>query len=250
MGRRRRTPMIFRQLIDPQTSTYTYLLGDRASGQAVLVDPVLSQVDRDIALLDELGLELRYALETHVHADHVTGSGELRDRLGAETVTSADAGVTCASLVVAHGDVLQLGRTRIEARHTPGHTDGDVTYVVRDGDRVMAFTGDTLFIRGCGRTDFQQGDARTLYRSVHARIYSLPDDTAVYPGHDYKGRTTTTVGEEKAFNPRLRIGIDEDAFVDIMDGLHLPDPKQIDVAVPANRACGRPLDAEGQVQAA
>ncbi len=230
--------MLFRQLIDSDTSTYTYLLADPATGDAVLIDSVAGQVERDIQLLDELGLTLRYALETHVHADHVTASGQLRDRLGAKTVVSALGGADCADVHVLDGHELTFGRFTVEVRATPGHTSGDVTYVVRDGARTLAFTGDTLLVRGCGRTDFQEGDARTLYRSVHTRIYDLPDTTVVYPGHDYRGRTSTTVGEEKAHNPRLKLANSEDDFVAIMDGLELAYPRYIDVALPANRACG------------
>ncbi|RMH42624.1 MAG: MBL fold metallo-hydrolase [Deltaproteobacteria bacterium] len=230
--------MIFRQLVDPDTSTYTYLLADETTRDAVLIDPVREQVDRDVALLDELGLRLVYTLETHVHADHVTGSGTLRDRVGARTVASVRAGADCADVRVDHGDRIEFGRHTIEVLATPGHTAGCVTYVVRDGDRVLAFTGDALFVRGCGRTDFQQGDARTLFRSVRDVIFALPDHTLVYPGHDYRGYTVTTVAEEKRHNPRLRLGVTEDEFVAIMGGLNLPKPRHMDVAVPANLACG------------
>lgn len=227
--------MIFRQLFDPDTSTYTYLLADRQSREAVLIDPVREQVDRDAQILEELGLTLLYTLETHVHADHVTGASLLADRLGSRIGYAAASGVTGADLLLEHGDAVRFGRQALEVRATPGHTAGCVTYVT--ADRAQAFTGDALLIRGCGRTDFQQGDARTLYRSVHDQILSLPDNTWLYPGHDYKGRTVTTVAEEKRYNPRLTLS--EDAFVELMAGLGLPYPRRMDVAVPANLRLGR-----------
>jgi glyoxylase-like metal-dependent hydrolase (beta-lactamase superfamily II) len=193
--------MLFQQLFDAESSTYTYLLADPHSREAVLIDPVLDQVERDVALLFELGLTLRYTLETHVHADHVTSGGVLRRRLGSQTVVSANGGAACADVLVRHGDVIRFGAKALEVRETPGHTNGDITYVT--ADRAMAFTGDALLIRGCGRTDFQQGDARTLYASVREQIFTLPDTTLVYPGHDYKGRTVSTVGDERLHNPRL-----------------------------------------------
>ena len=230
--------MIFRQLFDEKTWTYTYLLADPESREAVIVDPVAEQVDRDVALLDQLGLRLVASLETHVHADHVTGSGELRARTGAKTVVSSGAGVDCADVAAEDGETISFGRYHLEVRHTPGHTDSCATYVARDGERTYAFTGDALFVRGCGRTDFQQGDPHKLYRSVHTKIFSLPEDTLVYPAHDYRGHTVTTVAEEKAHNPRLGVTVSEEQFVSIMNGLQLPRPKQMDVAVPANLACG------------
>lgn len=239
--------MLFRQLFDPETSTYTYLLADLDSREAVLIDPVKEQVERDVKLLEDLGLHLRYALDTHVHADHVTGAGLLRQKLGAQTVVSAHGGAPCADLQVNDGDTIRFGRYALEVRATPGHTDGCLTYVTHD--QRMAFTGDALLIRGSGRTDFQQGDARTLYRSVHDKIFTLPDETHLYPGHDYQGRTVTTVAEEKAFNPRLGQGKSEEEFVAIMDGLNLPHPKRIDVAVPANLKCGV-VEEGGAVQTA
>lgn len=230
--------MLFRQLFDPESSTYTYLLADEDTREAVLIDPVLEQVDRDLGLIEELGLRLVYALDTHVHADHVTALGTLRERSGAKTVLSERAGVGCADVYVKDGDRLRFGRHELEVRETPGHTSGCVTYVT--GDRSMAFTGDALLIRGSGRTDFQEGDARTLYRSVHEKIFSLPGSCAIYPGHDYKGRTASSVGEEKEHNPRLGGGRSEAEFVEIMSELALAYPKKIDVALPANLHCGVP----------
>ncbi|MCB9674413.1 MAG: MBL fold metallo-hydrolase [Alphaproteobacteria bacterium] len=230
--------MIFRQLFDNETSTYTYLLGDRASRAAVLVDPVDTQIDRDLQLVAELGLELKASLDTHVHADHVTGASVLKERTGCEIVYPAHSGAIGPDRAVRTGDVLQYGAIRIETRLTPGHTNGSATYVL--ADHSMAFTGDALLIRGCGRTDFQEGCAETLYDSVHQQIFTLPDDCLLYPGHDYKGRTVTSVAEEKAYNPRLGGGRTKQEFARIMQNLNLAYPKRIDTAVPANLALGRP----------
>ncbi|HND34799.1 MAG TPA: MBL fold metallo-hydrolase [Myxococcota bacterium] len=227
--------MIFRQLFDPVSSTYTYLLGDRQTGQALLIDPVLEQVDSYLALLESLSLKLVYTLETHVHADHVTAASFLRERVGSRSVVKADAGAACADVPVEDGHVVQLGSLRLEVRSTPGHTFGCVSYVMED----RVFTGDTLLIGGCGRTDFQQGSSHTLYQSVTQRLFPLPPDTLVYPGHDYKGRTVSTIGEERAINARLGGGKTEEEFVEIMANLKLAYPKQIDRALPANLACGR-----------
>ena len=204
----------------------------------MLIDPVREQVERDVTLLEDLDLELMYVLETHVHADHVTSAGVLRQRLGATTVLSAAAGTRCADLTVDDGDVVTIGGIEMEARQTPGHTAGCVTWVVYDGEVPMAFTGDTLMIRGCGRTDFQQGSSETLYESVWRKIFTLPDETRIYPGHDYQGRTMSTVAEEKRLNPRLGQSRSKTEFVQIMAGLKLAHPKKIDVAVPANLQCG------------
>jgi glyoxylase-like metal-dependent hydrolase (beta-lactamase superfamily II)/rhodanese-related sulfurtransferase len=228
--------MLFRQLFDPETSTYSYLLADEESREAVLIDPVREQVERDQQLIEELELTLRYALETHVHADHVTGGGRLRERLGCKLGLSERGGVLTADLRLRDGDGIEFGSHRLEVRETPGHTDGCITFVCLEAG--MAFTGDALLIRGCGRTDFQQGDARVLYRSVRERILSLPDQTRLYPGHDYKGRTVTTVAEENRFNPRLGQAKKLDEFVEIMEQLDLAFPKRIDEAVPANMASG------------
>jgi sulfur dioxygenase len=228
--------MLFRQLFDLETSTYTYLLADEATRDAIIIDPVLTQIERDIGLIQELELQLRYALDTHVHADHVTALGSLRERLGVTTVVSERAGVGCADLLVKEGDALQFGAHRIEVLETPGHTGGCLTYVM--SDRTMAFTGDALLIRGCGRTDFQEGDAHELYRSVHHKLFTLPAHTLIYPGHDYKGRTVTTVAEERRLNPRLGRGTSEARFVEIMHELSLAYPKYIDIALPRNVRCG------------
>jgi glyoxylase-like metal-dependent hydrolase (beta-lactamase superfamily II) len=226
--------MIFRQLYEPVSSTYTYLLADPDTREALLIDPVVEEVETYARLLDELGLRLVYTLETHVHADHVTAGAALRDRFGSRTVVHADAGAACADVTVRAGDHVRLGAIDLEVRETPGHTDGCVSFVAPD----RVFTGDALLIGGCGRTDFQQGDASRLYDSLHGQIFTLPPDTLVYPGHDYKGRTVSTVKEELATNARLGGGKTKEQFVAIMAGLNLAYPKQIDRAVPANQRCG------------
>ncbi|MEL6184132.1 MAG: MBL fold metallo-hydrolase [Myxococcota bacterium] len=228
--------MLFRQLFDPSSSTYTYLLADERTGSAILIDPVMEQTTRDIQLLRELGLTLLFTLETHVHADHVTSSGVLRTQLGSKSVMSAEAGVGCADRLVGPGERVEFGSEAVEVRLTPGHTPCSLTFVHHESGRV--FTGDALLIRGCGRTDFQGGDPQVLYRAVHRQILSLPESFEIYPGHDYKGRTVSTVGEEKRHNPRLGEGRSEAEFVEIMNQLDLPRPKLIDIAVPANQRCG------------
>lgn len=228
--------MLFRQLFDPETSTYTYLLACEETREAVLIDTVREQLDRDTTLLRELGLTLVVVLETHVHADHVTASGRLRERLGAKIGVPARAGVGNADLELADGDEVRFGSHTLEARATPGHTEGCMTYVCHETG--VAFTGDALLIRGCGRTDFQQGSPEALYHSVHQRILSLPEATMLYPGHDYKGRMVSTVAEEKKFNARLGAGKSESEFVAIMHELDLAYPKRMDEAVPANLRSG------------
>jgi sulfur dioxygenase len=230
--------MILRQLFDQDTWTYTYLLADEVSREAVIIDPVIEKVERDLKLISELGLKLIYTLDTHVHADHVTGSGTLRERTGALSVVSAVAKVKCADQNVQHGDRIRFGAYELEVRSTPGHTDGCVTYVLHREDETLAFTGDALFIRGCGRTDFQQGSSPDLYHSVHSQIFSLAPNTVIYPGHDYRGHSSSTVAEEKVHNPRLNVGIGKDEFIEIMENLNLANPRLIDVAVPANQTCG------------
>lgn len=232
--------MIFRQLFDPQSSTYTYLLADEASREAVLIDPVFEQARRDAALLAELGLRLVATLETHVHADHVTGAWLHRERLGSRIAVPAASGAEGADVLLADGARLAFGARSLEALATPGHTDGCTSYVL--DDRSMVFTGDALLIRGCGRTDFQQGDARALFRSVRERLFALPEGCLVQPAHDYRGIAASSIGEEKRYNPRLATSVGEGDFVGYMTNLGLPHPKQMDVAVPANLRCGRPSD--------
>lgn len=228
--------MIFRQLYDRETCTYTYLLGCVRRREAVLIDPVLEHVDRDASLIEDLGLTLVATLETHVHADHITGGGLLRERTGAKYGVSAAGEVVGAELQLVDGDVVPFGDQKLEVRATPGHTSSCVSYYL--AALGMIFTGDALLIRGCGRTDFQAGDARALYRSVQGQILSLPEGTLIYPGHDYNGRMMSTVAEERAFNPRLGVGRSEDDFTALMNGLTLAHPKKIAVAVPANQRCG------------
>jgi glyoxylase-like metal-dependent hydrolase (beta-lactamase superfamily II) len=230
--------MILKQLFDQDTWTYTYLIGDESTGKAALIDPVAEKVDRDLQLAEELGLRVTQVLDTHVHADHVTAAGEIRKRTGAKTAVGSESAVECADTALNDGDKLALGRLEIEARSTPGHTSGCKSYVVRDGARTLAFTGDALLIRGSGRTDFQGGDAATLFKSVREQLFTLPDNTEVYPGHDYRGNIASTIGEEKQHNPRLKLENTETDFVRIMGELKLPNPRLMDVAVPANLGCG------------
>ncbi len=224
--------MLFRPLFDHESSTYTYLLADPVSREAVLIDPVLEQVERDLSVLSDLGLTLRWALDTHVHADHVTALGTLRARTGCAAALSERTATAWPDVLLRHGQRVDFGSRWLEVRETPGHTYGCLSYVLDDRSRV--FTGDALLIRGCGRTDFQQGDAATLYRSIHEQLFTLPDACEVYPGHDYKGRLVSTIGEEKRCNPRLGEGRSQEDFVRIMAGLQLAHPRKIAVAVPAN----------------
>jgi len=230
--------LIFRQLFDPQSSTYSYLLADGRAREAVLIDPVFEQARRDAALIAELDLKLVATLETHVHADHVTGAWLLKRQFASAIALSAASGAEGADRYLAHGDRVKLGARYLETRATPGHTHGCVTYVL--DDESMAFTGDCLLIRGSGRTDFQQGDPRAMYRSVRSHILTLPPACLLYPAHDYRGLTVTSVAEERRYNPRLGGDIGESDFVGYMNNLGLPHPKLIDIAVPANLRCGQP----------
>ncbi len=228
--------MFFRQLFDADSSSYTYLIADPVSGQAALIDSVYEQASRDTRLMQELGFSLKYLLETHVHADHVTAASILRQAFpAAQIALAAAAGAECADILLADNQVLQLGELVIKVIATPGHTDGCLSYYVPAGQLVM--TGDALFIRGCGRTDFQQGDPGQLYDSVTGKLFRLPDQTAVYPGHNYCGFTASSICEEKCFNPRLA-GKSREEFISIMNGLKLAPPKHLERAVPANLRCG------------
>jgi sulfur dioxygenase len=221
--------MIFRQLFDSTSGTYTYLLASRRGGEALIIDPVLERVERYLQLVRELDLRLVKAVDTHLHADHITGLGALRDRTHCITVMGEHTQADVVSMRVAEGDRIDIEGVRLDVLYTPGHTDDSYSYLL--GDRV--FTGDTLLIRGTGRTDFQNGDPRAQYDSIFNKLMKLPDETLVYPAHDYKGETVSTIGEEKSFNPRLKVkSIDE--YVDLMNNLNLPNPKMMDVAVPAN----------------
>ena len=241
--------LIFRQLIDQQSSTYTYLLADSVTGEAVLVDPVFEQVRRDTALIEELGLRLLYTIDTHVHADHVTGAWMLAHRTGSQIAISAASGAQGAHRYLNDGDRCGFGARYLVVRATPGHTNGCISLVL--DDETMAFTGDCLLIRGTGRTDFQRGDPHAMFRSVHKQIFSLPKTCLLYPAHDYRGLTVTSVGEERRFNPRLGGELCEDDFTGYMTNLRLPHPRQLDVAVPANLKCGVATgDPAGMVNAA
>jgi glyoxylase-like metal-dependent hydrolase (beta-lactamase superfamily II) len=225
------------QLFDPVSSTFSYLLFDPVSREAAMIDPVLEQVERDLGAIAEHGLTLRWCIETHAHADHVTGTGRLALQLGAQSAAPTHCEIPVAEHQVVDGDVLRFGAESMTALHTPGHTVGSTCYLWQHAGRHVLFSGDTLLIEGCGRTDFQGGGAKALYRSITQRLFTLPDDTLVFPGHDYKGRTESSIGHEKRHNPRLA-GRSEAEFVAIMDALNLPRPKLIDVAVPANRRLG------------
>lgn len=229
--------MIFRQLFDSVSSTYTYLIASRAGAEALIIDPVLDKVDRYVQLLRELDLKLVKAIDTHVHADHITGLGALRDRTKCVTVMGEQSGVDVVSMRVADGDCIDIEGIELKAIYTPGHTDDSYSFLL--GDRV--FTGDTLLIRGTGRTDFQHGSSAAAYDSIFNKLLTLPDDTLVYPAHDYKGDTVSTIGEEKAFNPRLQVSSVEE-YAEIMDNLNLANPKMMDVAVPANLKIGLSQD--------
>jgi sulfur dioxygenase len=226
--------MIFRQLFEPLSSTYTYLIGCEETGRALLIDPVVNAMDRDLQLLQQLGLTLHITVDTHVHADHITAARELKQRTDCRIAAPAFDRLPCVDLPVQEGVPIELGSVTLQGLHTPGHTDGHFAYRVDD----RLFTGDALLIDGCGRTDFQNGDAETLYRSVTQKLFTLPDELLVYPGHDYQGRWVSSIAQEKARNPRLGAGRTLDEFKRIMAELNLPYPKFIDHAVPGNRACG------------
>lgn len=232
--------MLFRQLFDRDSCTYTYLLADPNNRQAILIDPVFEHHERDAALLRELDLELLFTLDTHAHADHVTGAWLLKKSLGSKIVLSRHYDAEGVDLPIDHGDAITFGDYAVAVRSTPGHTHGCVSYVTRS--EQLAFTGDCLLIRGAGRTDFQQGSANTMYRSIQEQIFTLPEDCYLYPAHDYSGRTVTTVREEMRFNARVGGEASVEDFVGYMNNLNLPHPRKIDIAVPANMRCGQPED--------
>ncbi|MCE9657590.1 MAG: MBL fold metallo-hydrolase [Burkholderiales bacterium] len=238
--------MLFRQLFEPLSSTYTYLLGCEETGQAVLIDPVVNSIDRDLATVASLGLKLAWTLDTHVHADHITAALHLRQQVGSKIAAAAIDRLPCADLGVVDDVPFTVGELALRPMHTPGHTAGHFAFAL--DDRV--FTGDALLIDGCGRTDFQEGDAGTLYDSVTGKLFALPDECLVYPGHDYQDRQVSSIGQEKRRNPRLGVGKTREEFERIMAGLKLPYPKFIDWAVPGNRRCGVcPKDLPEQMQA-
>jgi glyoxylase-like metal-dependent hydrolase (beta-lactamase superfamily II)/rhodanese-related sulfurtransferase len=232
--------MIFRQLYDAVSSTYTYLLADENSREALLIDPVFEQIHRDLALLRELNLTLRVVVDTHAHADHVTAAWMLKQKTGCLIALADAVGAQQVDLPLQHGDVIGVTGVSLEVRATPGHTNGCLSFVL--SDHSMVFTGDALLIRGCGRSDFQEGDAARLFDSITQQIFVLPDDCAIYPAHDYSGRTRSSVAEEKAHNPRVGGDANERDFVQYMNALQLPHPKKIDEALPANMRSGMPAD--------
>jgi len=230
--------MLFRQLFDRDSSTYTYLLGDEESRKSLLVDPVLEQINRDLQLLNELDLKLEYIIETHIHADHITAAAKLKEITGCKTLVPSGAKIGCADHFIKNKEIIELGGITIQAINTPGHTDSHMSYLVNN-ERVL--TGDALLIRGCGRTDFQGGDAGHLYDSVQNGLFTLPDSILVYPAHDYHGYSVSTIGEEKLFNPRFSHRNRED-FIEFMEHLHLALPDKIMEALPANEQCGQLTD--------
>jgi sulfur dioxygenase len=228
----------FKQLFDDVSCTYTYLLWDPKTKDALLIDPVDTKVDRDLKEVADEGLKLIYGVNTHAHADHITGTGLLKKKVEGLKSVISKASTAKADIHFEHGDKIQFGERYLTVRSTPGHTDGCCSFVM--DDEKMVFTGDALLIQGCGRTDFQGGSSDKLYESIHSQIFTLPDDCIVYPGHDYKGRLSSTVREEKENNPRLGGTKTKEEFIEIMNNLNLPNPKMIDIAVPANLRCGVP----------
>ena len=226
--------MIFRQLFEPLSSTYTYLLGCEETGQAVLIDPVIVSMDRDLAEVNNLGLKLAYSIDTHIHADHITAALELRNKMGNKIAAPAFDNLPCADVMIDEGIPFKVGSILLQPLHTPGHTAGHFSYLF--GDKI--FTGDALLIEGCGRTDFQEGNTEDLYRSITEKLFSLPDDTLVYPAHDYKDKRVSSIAQEKKRNTRVGQGNTFEQFNKIMQNLNLPYPKFIDYAVPGNQQCG------------
>ena len=226
--------MKIRQLFDYDTWTYSYLIWNEATKEAALIDSVHEQVERDMQHINELGLNVKYLLETHIHADHITGAGPIRKRTGGKVVVHKNSHSECADILAVEGDVFKLGDEEIHVLHTPGHTDNDITYLIAGA----AFTGDTLFVRDCGRTDFQLGSNEQMYHSLTEKLFTLPEDTLVFPAHDYKGFTQSTIGEEKSFNVRVGEGKSYQDFCTIMDNLNLPNPKRLEISVPGNLKCG------------
>lgn len=229
-----RQNLIFQQLFDSETWTYTYLLADAVSKEAVLIDTVIENVDRDLQLIDELGLNLKYVLDTHIHADHVTGAGKIRSSRAVQTAVPKKTNVPCADINLSEGDQVKFGTFVIQVLETPGHTDASLSFICED----MVFSGDALLIRGTGRTDFQSGSASDLYDSITKKLFTLPADTKLYPAHDYKGFTSSTIEAEMKHNPRAGGGRTKEEFIKIMNDLKLAYPKKIDEALPANQACG------------
>lgn len=231
--------MIFKQLFETDSSTFTYLIGDPNSREAILIDPVRETVERDLQVLKDLDLKLIASIETHVHADHLTGAFALKTHTGCQIAYPAMVQSSCVDMGIKEGHAVQIGQIDLHPLYTPGHTDHHYAYLIDTPYQKILFSGDALLIEACGRTDFQSGDAETLYHSIHNQIFSLPDETLVYPGHDYESRFITTVAQEKSRNPRLGGGKSKEEFVKIMNGLDLPYPRKIDFAVPGNEQCGQ-----------
>jgi len=230
--------MYFKQLLEPDSCTYTYLLSCRQTGETVLIDPVLDTVDRDLKLLSDLGLTLTYTLDTHIHADHLSGAQRLKSLTGSKIAYPSIDNLPCADIGVKEGSVFRVGQIQIQPLFTPGHTNHHHAYLINNGTQNMLFSGDALLIEACGRTDFQSGNAATLYHSIHNKFFTLPDETLVYPCHDYEQRFITTIAQEKQRNPRLGNDKTLEEFVAIMDSMDLPYPRKIDFAVPGNEQCG------------
>jgi sulfur dioxygenase len=230
--------MIFRQLFEPDSSTYTYLISCPETGATALIDPVLDTAERDAEVLRQMGLRLDCTLDTHIHADHLTGARRLKELTGSQIAYPAIDDLPCADIGVKEGEVFRIGTIELYPLFTPGHTDHHHAYLIDNGTHKLLFSGDALLIDACGRTDFQSGDAATLYRSIHNKFFTLPDETLVYPCHDYEGRFVSTIAQEKARNPRLGQNKPLQAFVEIMENMDLPYPRKIDFAVPGNERCG------------
>ena len=230
--------MIFRQLFESSSSTYTYLVACQDTGIAALIDPVLETVERDMQALKELGLQLRFTIDTHIHADHLTSATKLKAITGSQIVYPKEAQLACQDMSVEEGSVFRIGNIELHPLFTPGHTDHHYAYLIDNGTQKMVFTGDALLIEACGRTDFQSGDAATLYASIQNKLFSLPNDTLVYPAHDYAGRFVSTIAQEKQRNQRLGNNKSKHEFIEIMGNLDLPYPRKIDFAVPGNEDCG------------
>ena len=231
--------MILKQLFEPQSSTYTYLIACTETATAALIDPVIETFERDLETIRELGLNLNYAIETHIHADHITGGLKLKALTDCELVGAEADQLQCRDIGVREGTALTIGNIKLHPLFTPGHTDTHYAYLIDNGTHNIVFSGDALLIEGCGRTDFQSGDAGILYDSVYTKLFSLPDDALVYPAHDYENRRLSSIGQEKLRNPRLKKGTTREQFIALMDALQFPKPQKMDYAIPGNEMCGR-----------
>ncbi len=242
--------MLFKQLFETSSSTYTYLIACEETGQCLLIDPVIETAERDLQTIKDLGLTLALTLETHIHADHLTGARRLKQLCGSRIAVPALDRLPCADLGIQEGEAVRVGNLSLWPLFTPGHTSTHHAYLFENHGQTLLFSGDALLIEACGRTDFQSGDAATLYQSIHDKFFSLSDETLVYPGHDYEGRFVTTIGQEKQRNPRLGNNKSREEFIAIMHGLDLPYPRKIDLAVPGNQLCGEcPADLSDEMRA-